>query len=94
MIPFVLKQASAHVCRLLKTLECKWTHAMFFRLQLEKGNLDQWVFVGGMEIQCIPKSTSSSRRTDLVLPPASKQCMLIKIGIILSIVREQGGRLK
>lgn len=89
MIPFVLEQASAHVCRLLKTSECKWTHAIFFKPQLEKGTSDQWVLVGGMEIQYTPKSTRPSRHTDLVLPPASKQCLLIKIGITLPIVHEQ-----
>lgn len=86
MIPFVLKQASAHVCRLLKTSECKWTRAIFCKPQLEKGTLDQWLLVGGMEIQYTPKSTRSSLHTDLVLPPASKQCLLIKIGIIHPIV--------
>lgn len=58
VIPFVLRQASAHVCRLLKTVKCTWTHATFFRPQLQKGTLVQWVLVGGIEIQGIPKSTT------------------------------------
>ena len=78
VIAFVLKQASTHVCRLFKTMECKRTHAMFLRCQQEKGPWFSGFWWKG-DPRCFKKL---SGHADLISTPASKHSVCFwKIGI-------------
>lgn len=91
VIAFVLKQASTHVCRFFKTMECKQIHAMFLRCQQEKGPWFNGFWWKG-DPRCFQKL---SGHADLILAPASKHSVCFwKIGITSTSLHGWWERLK